>query len=293
MRTNTIAFPVMAIMLMAMTSCKKQTTPQALAIQVPKAYSDQYYADLRAYKKTNHAVAFGWLADYGDSNASISASLGERFAGVPDSMDIISLWGGFPTDQKEMRFMQKVKGTRLLEVVIVGIHGHSIDHQGILDYAQELKRGVYDNDLDGLDLDYEPDSFYSNPDNFTTLVLALSQFLGPKSGTGKILDIDYYGNSIPPVLGPYIDYAIQQNYYASDSSSLQAAYDNISSFMPPEKYIVTEEDFTALPGMGAWNPHQGRKGGFGAFYFQRDYYNTPDYMNMRKAIQICNPAGHR
>jgi hypothetical protein len=44
--------------------------------------------------------------------------------------------------------------------------------------------------------------------------------------------------------------------------------------------------------MARWNPLQGKKGGFGAFYVDRDYYSNRGipYYYSRRAIQMANPA---
>lgn len=43
-----------------------------------------------------------------------------RWMGLPDSLDIISMWSGFPEKDspgyKEMRFVQEVKGTKIVRV---------------------------------------------------------------------------------------------------------------------------------------------------------------------------------
>src|SRR5689334_18405113 len=70
-------------------------TRENISLQNPKFYSDQYYANLRAYKKSNHQLCFGWYADYAQT-----FSYGMHFMGLPDSMDIISLWGGIPDKVK-------------------------------------------------------------------------------------------------------------------------------------------------------------------------------------------------
>lgn len=47
----------------------------------------------------------------------------------------------------------------------------------------------------------------------------------------------------------------------------------------------------SLEGFARWNPTQGRKGGFGGYYFEYDYYHKyGPYHNVRRAIQLCNPA---
>lgn len=53
--------------------------------------SEEYYEALRAYKQSDHAVAFGW---YGNATG-IGVSLENCLAGLPDSVDFVSLWGGW------------------------------------------------------------------------------------------------------------------------------------------------------------------------------------------------------
>ncbi|MDP9078893.1 MAG: glycoside hydrolase family 18 [Bacteroidota bacterium] len=307
----------MLLLMYSLPACKKQNTPVPLQLQKPTIYSNDYYIKLRAYKASNHARFFFWLADYG-VKGGLSASLGERFAGVPDSVDIISLWGGMPdsvlntNDYKEMRFNQRVKGTTMLNVTLITddrFTAYSHDDNGIIEFADKLVKETYDNDLDGLDVDYEPNGgFFADQNNFIKLMARLSQFLGPKSGTGKLLDIDYYGDTPPAVLAPYVDFVVQQAYGVGSAASLQSAYDNISSTYKPGQYFPAETfgdyyatggvDFTdingnvvkSLLGFSQWNPTQGRKGGFGVFYGQRDYYNAVPYGFIRAAIQACNPA---
>lgn len=303
--------------LIGLSACKKETTPKALEIQKPKVYSEAYYANLRAYKASDHSKCFVWLSDYGKQVTS--ASLGERFAGLPDSVDIISLWGGFPdevknpTDYKEMRFAQKVKGAKLLAVVIIDIGKYPKNDAGIAQYIAELKREVYNKDLDGLDLDYEPsDGFFTIESNFIKLVTGLSQFLGPKSGTGKTLNIDYFDRRPPGILADYVDFIVFQNYsnqtFSVNDQRNDNYYSSLSVDYPPNKYFITENmgdlwqtggspytlnDGTvvnSLLGYAKWNPAQGRKGGFGGFFVQRDYYNGTPYGYLRAAIQAQNPA---
>jgi hypothetical protein len=308
---------LMLVLACLLTACKKQNMPTPLNLQNPTIYSNDYYVKLRAYKASDHARFFLWLADYNVKGA-VSASLGERFAGVPDSVDIISLWGGLPdsisnpNDYKEMRFSQRVKGTKMLNVTLITqdrFATYSQDDNGIIKFADKLVQDTYDNDLDGLDIDYEPNGgFFANQNNFIKLMVRLSQFLGPKSGTGKILDIDYYGDTPPAQLAPYVDFVVQQAYGAGSAASLQNSYNSISNAYKPGQYFPAETfgdyfatggvDFTqtdgsvvkSMLGFGLWNPTQGRKGGFGVFYGQRDYYNPAPYGFIRAAIQGCNPA---
>ena len=95
-----------------MASCN--TDIESLTIQRPLTYDDQYYQNLRDYKESDHEIAFGWFAQYGAQN-----SAAVRFMGLPDSLDICSTWGGIPATEnteiwEEIRFVQKVKGTKML-----------------------------------------------------------------------------------------------------------------------------------------------------------------------------------
>ena len=109
-----------------MASCN--TDIESLTIQRPLTYDDQYYQNLRDYKESDHEIAFGWFAQYGAQN-----SAAVRFMGLPDSLDICSMWGGIPATEnteiwEEIRFVQKVKGTKMLCVAITRIDAETDDH---------------------------------------------------------------------------------------------------------------------------------------------------------------------
>ena len=94
---------------------------------VNEVRDEAYYADLRAWKKAAfdenglaaRSISYIFFADYG--------SMAFRFADIPDSIDVINLWGGVPKfgslDYQELKACQEVKGmkvvgcriTRLLE----------------------------------------------------------------------------------------------------------------------------------------------------------------------------------
>lgn len=78
--------------------------------------SDEYYAALRAYKQTDHQVAFGWFGGWSGEGAFMKSSL----AGIPDSVDIVSIWDNgtnlSEAQRKDMAFCQNMKGTKLYTV---------------------------------------------------------------------------------------------------------------------------------------------------------------------------------
>ena len=94
------------------------------------AESEAYYANLRAYKATawnyNRPVAFGWYSNWAPAGAYRRGYL----SAMPDSMDFVSMWSGAPgryeitPEQKaDKEFVQKVKGTKLLQVSLLSYLG--------------------------------------------------------------------------------------------------------------------------------------------------------------------------
>jgi hypothetical protein len=223
-----------------------------------------------------------------------------------------------------MRFVQKVKGTRLVAPFIVELESTNfpVNDTGLRQYANYLADIVFDNDLDGLDIDWEPRSgtYLNSASNFAKMVEYCSERLGPKSASGKLLIVDYYNHTLPNTIEPYIDFLVNQAYTqgitTNSATNLQTRYDRVSSWCPPHKFMVTENigdwwqnggsPFTeangntvspvdgtrmhSLEGMARWIPKQGQKAGWGAFYFVRDYNSSPPYKYMRRGIQAVNPA---
>ncbi len=340
--TKKLLYPFFFLIIAAgLVQCKKQTTPQALSIQKPTQKSAEYYENLRAYKNSPHQIFYGWYAAYGNAEGVVgsykqSASWGEHIAGMPDSLDFCSLWSGIPSLKlndstttynpiayNEMRSSMSVRGIKFVIPEICRIQKYNgrfaLSVQGMQDYAHYLLGMVFDNDLNGLDLDYEPDGDWLSGNNFAQFVQILGDSIGPKSAhPDKYLIIDYYTDAIPSSVEPYINYLVNQSYTqgttTTSASFLQARY-NAVSFCPTRKFIVTENlgdwwqtggaPFTeasgntltaegtqmySLEGFARWNPTQGQKGGWGGYYFDRDYDNTPPYNYVRRSIQIVNPS---
>ena len=75
---------------------------------------ESYYQNLRAWKASDHAISFGWYSGWGEPTVSTTNML----AGIPDSMDIVSLWGNWSNLSegkiKDLREVQQKKGTRVI-----------------------------------------------------------------------------------------------------------------------------------------------------------------------------------
>jgi len=307
----------------ALVSCN--TDIENMEIQKPYTYDDKYYENLREYKKSNHQVSYMWFADY-----TTSLSLGTRFLGLPDSLDICSLWSGIPSKEsmpevyEEMRFIQKVKGTKIIFCTFPTVDNKPEiaslpEEQRVKALGDQILNTIYQNDLDGVDMDYElKTDWMGKGDHMTQLIEYLGQYIGPKGkDPEKLLIVDVtIGKQIPGGY-EYLSYLVSQSYGATAGSMLQTYYNYVSEKLNSERFIVTANmgDFYqtggqkfvetngndksvyggqlySLEGMARWNPSEGPKGGFGAFYGHRDYNNNPPYKYFRRAIQQQSPAVH-
>ena len=302
------------------------TDYEPLNLQPATKYSEQYYQNIRDYKSNmfDRSICFVWFADYNGDSSSPAF----RFSALPDSVDICSLWGGYPDPvqnklaYKEMWEMRRKKGTLLVAPTIIRIMENenyanfgltyedmvnqtkTIDPEGpypdwCILYGNHLLQQMWDNKIDGLDLDYEPESgdertYGIYGERMTLFVQYLGQFIGPQGADPtKLLIVD--GHTPPAETEPYLNYFVIQAY---GSSSWRGA-----SGFPNEKVVTTENigDYWTtgggLEGQAATILDEGYKGGFGAFMVQRDYHtedsgsnNKIPYGHLRRAIQLQNPA---
>ncbi len=294
-------------------SCEDFTTVEPLELQKPVVGSPEYYEALREYKKSDHAICFGWWLR---SNEPFTANMANRYMALPDSMDIVSLCRGIPQPESdtwnEMQLVRELKGTRF----VLFMTDHGVDElmeknfpdlyktdlmQAIDKVAVSLVDTVNKYQIDGLDFDYEPGygsnsifgqggGAYATNDKYTQrLFRALSKYLGPASGTGQLLIID---GQFDIGIEPYVDYLVQQAYNTNSFSGLQSRYRNFGGgVLPSKKFVVTEnmqvhggfgarfiyngENIGSVTAMAMWNPEEGRKGGFGGFVFDNDWDNAP------------------
>lgn len=323
---------IMPLLLIACMFASCDTDVENATVVAPTTYGPQYYKNLRDYKKSDHSIAWGWFADY-----TQSTSLATRFLGLPDSLDICSLWGGIPSDDsthvdthylpevyREMKYVQEVKGTRLVVPTIIRIRTRPDFYDSIWvkqndpqaamrAYAQDLLRPIFENGLDGIDMDYEPEGDPLSGGNLDYFVEYVGQFVGPmaspdstftypdgftiKGNPNMLLCIDYYGSAPSGNTNKFTNWYVNQTYGGSPG---RVPF----SGCPTEKVVYTENvgdnwkaaECGQLLNYARYQPSTGRKGGFGAFFMHRDYINTgygcSNYANMRHGIQIQNPAIH-
>lgn len=290
-------------------SCSDWTEMEGLDFE-PAPHSEDYYAALREYKKSDHPLAFGWFGSWSPQGSS---SMYYSLKSIPDSVDIVSVWGpyGNLTDfQKEdLKYVQEVLGTR----VVFTVFSHNMSNlpgkfentvENIPLAAQAIADTIHKYGYNGIDFDHEcssKDLFY-NKDNMTALLKETRQ----RIGQDKIIMVDGFVDLITKEGWDYANYAVSQAYGASSATRLKQRFDWIKEHVGPERYIVTEnfESYAAnggvdfrdpergtmpsLLGMAYWNPDEGRKGGIGTFHMEYEF--SSNYKYLRQAIQIMNPA---
>lgn len=323
---------IMPLLLIACMFASCDTDVENATVVAPTTYGPQYYKNLRDYKKSDHSIVWGWFADY-----TQSTSLATRFLGLPDSLDICSLWGGIPSDDsthvdthylpevyREMKYIQEVKGTKLVVPSIIRIRTRPEFYDSIWvklndpqaamrAYAQDLLRPIFENGLDGIDMDYEPEGDPLSGSNLDYFVEYVGQFVGPmaspdstftypdgftiKGNPNMLLCIDYYQSAPGSNTNKFTNWYVNQTYGGSPG---RVPF----SGCPTEKVVYTENvgdnwkaaECGQLLNYARYQPSTGRKGGFGAFFMHRDYINTgygcSNYANLRHGIQIQNPAIH-
>ena len=122
MKINILKICLPALAVISLSACSDWMKPEPIINDVPLTdivKDDAYYEALRAFKKSEHSVSFGWFSEWDEGEAATTNML----QAVPDSMDIISLWSNFnltPKKRADLEFVRKVKGTRVVLCTFVG-----------------------------------------------------------------------------------------------------------------------------------------------------------------------------
>lgn len=300
MKFNILKALIPAVAVFAVAGCSDWTTPEPKEFDRPMTEitkDDAYYEALRAYKKSDHSVSFGWYSEWGEGGASTASML----QAVPDSMDIISLWNNAhltPTKKADLDFVTKVKGTKVLICSFVAEVGcfyspaeyqtvqerkdywgwkdgdQEAIHNSIIKWTKAVADSLNLYGFSGIDIDYEPGeyggSLCRNSQYYTWFVEEMGKYIGPQSGTDKIFIVDGYYTQQPNAaeLAKYFDYFVNQAYM-NKAYGLQSRLDQtiraFSSVMTEEeitkKFIVTENLESAmdcLSGGYQWSDADGK-----------------------------------
>lgn len=238
--------------------------------------SEAYYQALREWKKSDHQITFGWFGNWVGEGTSQEHSL----RGLPDSVDIVSIWGNCfnLTDARkaDMKYAQTVRGLKVMMCWIVDSYGTQLtpsdvddraafwgednpDPNGHIDsiridnYAKAICDTIRKYNYDGFDWDYEPHYGHSgniSGDHWAERIFAhaLARELGPLSGTDKVLAMDGEPQSIDPSIGECFNYFIVQAYactsYSNLDSRINSTIANFEGYLEPaevaKRYVITE-----------------------------------------------------
>lgn len=281
-----------ALAVAAISSCLKE---EAIVLQEPYTYDEQYFENIREYKKSKHTLSYcyyaAWAPLEGLTGYKDPASWGERLRGLPDSLDIVNLWMGYPSPNPEsesyapvayadMKYMQEKLGTRFV------LHGDAAttrdvvykgDTLNIQDLYNQWKAGtgteeafrealhnhakimidkVNEAGLDGVDVDWEPQPAVWRD---TQVLVDLMKYLR-ENLPGKLIILDLFSDYPPAEVNEYIDYLVIQCYTPQIGCSvaqLKSFYTahGLNCGIPADKIIACEQggqtDY-ALNGGGLW-----------------------------------------
>ena len=259
-------------------SCMKE---EKIVLQEPFTYDEQYFENIREYKKSEHTLSYcyyaAWAPLEGITGYKDPASWGERLRGLPDSLDICNLWMGYPSPDPQspsyapvayadMKYMQEKLGTRFV------LHGDAAttrdvvykgDTLNIQDLYNQWKAGtgteeaflealhnhaqimidkVNEAGLDGVDVDWEPQPAVWKD---TDVLVKLMQYLR-ENLPGKLIILDLFSDYPPEEVKKYIDYLVIQCYTPQIGCSvaqLESFYNahGINCGIPAKKIIACEQ----------------------------------------------------
>ena len=171
------------------TESETKTFPESIV-------SDEYYAALRAYKQTDHQVAFGWFGGWSGEGAFMKSSL----AGIPDSVDIVSIWDNgtnlSEAQRKDMAFCQNMKGTKIVYCSIIGSVGDKLTPQNILDNWEEMG---YNSEQEAINAFWE---YPSDESNIQAVEVSIRKYAKAIIDTLNLYGYDGFDIDYEPVAGP-------------------------------------------------------------------------------------------
>lgn len=185
-------------------------------------------------------------------------------------------------------------------------------HQKYVDFIMDTYINAYQ--LDGFDIDFERTLTPAEHLKTVNICTLFSRYLGPLSGTGKLLIIDTNRTGTDPLFratATMIDYLFLQAY-GRDLSQMDPVYDSFKDFLPARKFVPgfsfyeergpRWEDISEDRNSGRaydyadWQPSDGgRKGGLFSYAIDRDIpirtdeIIAADYYATRKLTERMNP----
>ncbi|MGM9753122.1 MAG: glycoside hydrolase family 18 [Candidatus Cryptobacteroides sp.] len=346
--------------------------------------SEEYYANVRAFKKTPHVLSFGFYTSWHNLEGSYGeiaspASYGQRLLGLPDSLDVVDLWMGLPSNDpkdpdysprswQEMKWIQKNLGTKFVfhadashnqafkwagtfsdgTVVADSLYFDILNGKGTIEdghglteddpvgggkssgnakkqacyaYAHLLLDKLYATEMDGIDIDYEPNDATWNSITITYVSEEIGYYIGlsedenyPERDNSKTYMLNFFGAEPGSGVAPFVDLVVNQCYAWQIGTNTDSWVARRPSWCPAEKFILCDSlggeldnrqpNGSGLGGMKmsyngvemysleamARTAKDNGLGGFGAYYMDRNYNSVSGipFNEFRRAIQIAN-----
>lgn len=169
-------------------SCSKWTQPEPLmptdlsGNSMTEEEQEQHYANIRAYRESDHQIMMGYYQGWGGVTQDFKTSL----MGLPDSLDIISMWGaGFnytEAQKADLKEAQQKKGLKCLLVFIAHSIGTQITPSWVMDASEENPVRV-------------KNRYTGEYETYTDAIKARRVFWGldPEDGTDNTAEMDAKG----------------------------------------------------------------------------------------------------
>ncbi|HVI43936.1 MAG TPA: hypothetical protein VM802_03685 [Chitinophaga sp.] len=299
------------ILMVMITSCSKDAKDATLekigqrSVALAGSATTGSFDSLIAYKNRPHQLMMGYYRTWGD-RVTDPVNYKTRMTDLPDSMDIVSVFTDYTPagnpywDTLKLVYIPYLhqRGTK---VIVTGGYfaGASTNPTGLANWVAGVMNNINTYNYDGYDIDIESTASGTTLKDQIACFKALSAYLGPKSGTGKLLiyDTNQNGNALMAGIKDMVNYVFQQAYWRS-ASSLTNTFNTYARYISPNKYLVgvSYEDGTGyqagqMPAYAAWQPTQGTKGGVFAYGIDMEGPNSGrNYVTTRAAIQAMNPA---
>ena len=259
-------------------AARKKNLEDSIAISAENArLYELYLEDLRAYKESEHPVMFGWFNAWEPASPSVYSQL----TLLPDSMDIVSIWGtdkmfNLNDEKKEQLKEVQAKGTKVIIGWIVHNVGDQVNYdtrawpdepeKAIKAYAQAITDSINKYGYDGFDIDYEPSysspfkpgnhcGDWSDPWELNKALISCSRDSNKEYenlffktmrellGPDKILNINGSIHWLDPVSAEHFDYFVVQSYNGSYGGWTNQVLDRLGSVGVTKDQIIYTETF--------------------------------------------------
>lgn len=315
----------MFVMACAQLGCKKSETSESLPLNGAIAATN---AQLVAYKNTPHQLSVGFYRTWRDRTVSGNAN-DPIMSELPDSLDIAIVFTAYTPGNSPYWTALKneyipalhAKGTKVIYTGSIGLlEGATSDSAGYAATAQAILARVAEYNFDGFDIDIERQVTGTELQDLAGVYHELSKYLGPKSGTSKLLTFDTNQsgtNNLFRQINTELNYVFLQAY-GRNVSSLQTTWATFAPYIRADQFLIgfsfyEENGYPSnywndvtYPQNGTgraydyarWQPTGSRKGGVFSYAIDRDAplssFNdnniiTPNFRVTNDLIKVMNP----